>query len=132
LVVVPREVADAIVRHAREDYPNECCGLFAVDDDAVSKLYPAENIHHSPLRFEIDGLFVMRTNDEIERRGSGLGLYHSHTKSPAYPSQTDVNFAELWPGAIWLIVSLADRDAPDLRAFRIMGADVEEVELQVE
>ena len=74
----------------------------------------------------------MKTNDEIESRGSTLGLYHSHTKSPAYPSQTDVNFAELWPGAIWLIVSLADQDAPDLRAFRIDGPDVEEVELTVE
>ena len=131
-MVVPRELADAITRHAREDYPNECCGLFAVDGDAVSKLYPAENIHHSPLRFEIDGLFVMKVNDEIEANGATLGLYHSHTKSPAYPSQTDVNFAELWPGAIWLIVSLADRDAPDLRAFRITGPDVEEVELEVE
>jgi proteasome lid subunit RPN8/RPN11 len=131
LVVVPRALADAIVQHARADYPNECCGLFAVDDGAVSKLYPAENIHHSPLRFEIDGLFVMKANEEIEERGSALGLYHSHTKSPAYPSQTDVNFAELWPGAIWLIVSLADRDAPDLRAFRIDGADVDEVELTV-
>ncbi|HZO59815.1 MAG TPA: M67 family metallopeptidase [Solirubrobacterales bacterium] len=131
-MVVPREFADAIVRHAREDYPNECCGLFAVDGDAVSKLYPAENIHHSPLRFEIDGLFVMKTNDEIESNGLALGLYHSHTKSPAHPSQTDVNFAELWPGAIWLIVSLADPDAPDLKAFRITGPDVEEVELTVD
>ena len=131
-MVVPREYADAIVQHARDDYPNECCGLFAVDDDAFSKLYPAEKIHHSPLRFEIDGLFVMKTNDEIEANGSTLGLYHSHTKSPAYPSQTDVNFAELWPGAVWLIVSLADQGAPDLRAFRINGPDVEEVELAVE
>ena len=131
-MVVPRQFADAIVQHAREDYPNECCGLFAVDDGAVSKLYPAENIHHSPLRFEIDGLFVMKANEEIEERGSSLGLYHSHTQSAAYPSQTDVNFAELWPGAIWLIVSLADRDAPDLKAFTITGPDVEEVELTVE
>jgi proteasome lid subunit RPN8/RPN11 len=131
-VVVPRAFADAIVKHARDDYPNECCGLFAVDGDSVTELYPAENIHHSPLRFEIDGLFVMKTNDEIEARGSALGLYHSHTKSPAYPSQTDVNFAELWPGAVWLIVSLADRDAPDLRAYRITGPEIEEVQVTVE
>jgi proteasome lid subunit RPN8/RPN11 len=130
-VVIPREFADAITRHARADYPNECCGLFAVNGDAVTKLYPAENIHHSPLRFEIDGLFVMKTNDEIETSGATLGLYHSHTKSPAYPSQTDVNFAELWPGAIWLIVSLADQDSPDLRAFRIDGSEVEEIGLTV-
>jgi [CysO sulfur-carrier protein]-S-L-cysteine hydrolase len=131
-VVVPRAFADAVVQHARDDSPNECCGLFAIDDGAVSKLYPAENIHHSPLRFEIDGRFVLKTIEEIEARGSALGLYHSHTKSAAYPSQTDINFAELWPGAVWLIVSLADRDTPDLKAFRITGPDVEEVELAVE
>jgi proteasome lid subunit RPN8/RPN11 len=130
-VVVPSEFANAIIEHARADYPNECCGLFAVDDGAVSKLYPAENIHHSPLRFEIDGKVVLHATDDIEARGSSLGLYHSHTKSAAYPSQTDVNFAELWPGAIWLIVSLADRQTPDLRAFRITGPEVEEVELTV-
>ena len=59
-------------------------------------------------------------------------MYHSHVQSPAYPSQTDVNFAQDWPGLIWLIVSLADRDAPDLKAYRITGPDVEEVELVVE
>jgi proteasome lid subunit RPN8/RPN11 len=132
LVVVPRAFADAVVQHAREDYPNECCGLFAIDGDAVSKLYPAENIHHSPLRFEIDGRFVLKTIEDIEAQGWALGLYHSHTKSAAYPSQTDINFAELWPGAVWMIVSLADRDAPDRKAFRITGPDVEEVELTVE
>jgi proteasome lid subunit RPN8/RPN11 len=131
LVVVPRALADAVVQHARDDSPNECCGLFAIDDDAVSKLYPAENIHHSPLRFEIDGRFVLKTIEEIEAHGAALGLYHSHTKSAAYPSQTDINFAELWPGAVWLIVSLADDDAPDLKAFRITGPDVEEVALTV-
>jgi proteasome lid subunit RPN8/RPN11 len=131
-VVIGRALADEVVRHARQDYPDECCGLFAVDGESVATLYPAENIHHSPTRFEIDGKFVMKTIDEIEQQGLALGLYHSHTKSAAYPSQTDINFAELWPGAIWLIVSLADRDAPDLKAFRITGPDVEEVELTVD
>jgi [CysO sulfur-carrier protein]-S-L-cysteine hydrolase len=132
VVVIPRALADEVVEHARREYQDECCGLFAVDDGAVSKLYPAENIHHSPERFEIDGKFVMETMDDIEARGLSLGLYHSHTKSAAYPSQTDINFAELWPGTVWLIVSLANPDAPDLKAFLIAGPDVEEVELTVE
>ena len=105
--------------------------MLAIDDGAVTKLYPAENIHHSPERFEIDGKVVLQTTEDIEARGSSLGLYHSHTKSPAYPSQTDVNFAEFWPGTLWLIVSLAERDAPDLRAFWINGPKIEEVEVTV-
>ena len=131
-MVVPRALADELVEHARQDYPDECCGLFAVDGDSIATLHPAENIHHSPERFEIDGRFVLQATEDIEARGLSLGLHHSHTKSAAYPSQTDINFAELWPGVVWLIVSLADRDAPDLRAYRIDGPDVQEVELTVE
>jgi proteasome lid subunit RPN8/RPN11 len=59
-------------------------------------------------------------------------MYHSHVKSPAYPSQTDVNFAQNWPGVVWLIVSMADPEAPDLRAYRITGADIEDVPLTIE
>ena len=130
-MVIPRAFADAVVQHAQEEYPNECCGLFAVDGDVVSRLYPAENIHHSPLRFEIEGRVVLKAYEDIEGQGASVGLYHSHTQSAAYPSQTDMNFAELWPGAVWLIASLADRDAPVLKAFRIDGRDIEEVELTV-
>jgi proteasome lid subunit RPN8/RPN11 len=59
-------------------------------------------------------------------------MYHSHVKSAAYPSQTDVNFAQNWPGVVWLIVSLADREAPDLRGFKINGVEIEEVPLTIE
>ena len=131
-MVIPRALADEVVEHARREYQDECCGLFAIGDDSVSRLYPAENIHHSPERFEIDPKFVMETLGDIEAQGLSMGLYHSHTKSAAYPSQTDINFAELWPGTVWLIVSLADPAAPDLKAFLIAGPDVDEVEVRVE
>jgi [CysO sulfur-carrier protein]-S-L-cysteine hydrolase len=129
---IARSLLDQIVQHAREDSPDECCGLFAVDDGSVVAVYPAENIHHSPLRFEIDGREVIRISNEVEDRGWSLGLYHSHTRSPAYPSQTDVNFAELWPGMTWLIVSLENASDPDVRTFLIDGAEIQEVELAVE
>jgi proteasome lid subunit RPN8/RPN11 len=59
-----------------------------------------------------------------------LAIYHSHTASPAYPSQTDINLAT-YPDAIYLILSLADGEAP-LRGFRIEGEKVTEVDLSVE
>ncbi len=70
--------------------------------------------------------------DQIEADGEELvGIYHSHTNSEAYPSQTDVNLAANWPGLLWLICSLEDHDNPVVRAFRIDGSMVEEEDLDV-
>jgi proteasome lid subunit RPN8/RPN11 len=68
----------------------------------------------------------------IDHEGWALGaIYHSHTKSPAAPSQTDINLAEGWPEPVYLIVSLAEPDNPDLRGFRIVDRKVDEVELAI-
>jgi [CysO sulfur-carrier protein]-S-L-cysteine hydrolase len=132
-VRISRALADEIVAHARADLPNECCGIIASRNGAAVKVYRAHNIHQSPLRFEIDSRDLIKIYSEIEESGDELGsMYHSHTKSPAYPSQTDVNFAQDWPGLIWLIVSLADRQTPEIRAFEIKGPDIEEVELTID
>jgi [CysO sulfur-carrier protein]-S-L-cysteine hydrolase len=129
----PRALLDEIVQHARQDLPNECCGLVAAQDGVAVKVFPATNVHASPLRFEIDGREVLKVQNEIDERGWTLGsLYHSHTKSAAYPSQTDVNFAEFWPGLTWLIVSLEDPDEPSMRTFEIGSGDVSEQELEID
>jgi proteasome lid subunit RPN8/RPN11 len=68
---------------------------------------------------------------EIEKRGWQVAaIYHSHTRSPAYPSQTDVNLA-FYPDALYMIVSLQDLERPELRAFRIVDRQIDEVELAV-
>jgi proteasome lid subunit RPN8/RPN11 len=70
--------------------------------------------------------------NRIEEDGEELiGIYHSHTKSEAYPSQTDINLAEAWPDPLYLICSLADADDPVVRAFEIRDGAVEEVDLDV-
>ena len=123
---------DDILRHAREEFPNECCGVVATSNGAAAKVFRAENIHHSPTRFEIDGRHVIRMQSEADEHGWDLGsIYHSHTRTSAYPSQTDVNFAQNWPGVIWLIVSLEDSEQPSVRAFEINGGTIEERELSV-
>jgi proteasome lid subunit RPN8/RPN11 len=132
-VRIGRDLVDQIVAHARDDLPNECCGIVSTKDGGAVRVYRATNAVPSPLRFEIDPRDLIRIHTEIEDSGHELGsMYHSHVKSPAYPSQTDVNFAQNWPGVVWLIVSMADRDAPDLRGFRINGAEIEEVPLAIE
>ena len=93
-------------------------------------MHALENVVASPFRFEIDGLTLMRLIDEIEDGGEELGaIYHSHTRSAPYPSQTDLNFAALWPGVEWLIVGLAG-EAPEVRSYLIEGAAVREVPLR--
>ena len=74
----------------------------------------------SPLRFEVDGREIIRAQDAFEDEGAELGaIYHSHTRSEPYPSQTDVNFAAGWPGVEWLIVGLRRDGEPTVRSYRI-------------
>jgi [CysO sulfur-carrier protein]-S-L-cysteine hydrolase len=122
---------ERIVEHARREHPNECCGMIAVSDDRAVAVHEARNVAASPLRFEVDGLEVHRTIEAIEEGGAQLGaIYHSHTRSEPYPSQTDVNFAAGWPGVEWLIVGLGrDGGAPTVRSFRIEDGRVREVEV---
>ena len=121
---------EQIVAHALREAPNECCGLVGMrDGDAVS-VHPTENVAASPFRFEIDGLVMLRLLDELEDASAAPGLiYHSHTRSEPYPSQTDVNFAKHWPGWRWLIVGTAGGDAPEVRCYEIDGGEVREVAL---
>ena len=125
------EHIDEIVAHAREDAPDECCGLIAGRDGRSERVFRMENAAHSPLRFEVDGLEVHKTIEAIEEAGGELGaIYHSHTRSEPYPSQTDVNFAAGWPGVEWLIVGVR-RGSPDaeVRCYSIEDGRVTEIEL---
>jgi [CysO sulfur-carrier protein]-S-L-cysteine hydrolase len=128
---ISRAIYDEMVAHARTEAPNECCGMVGGRDGSASTFYPARNRFSSPMRFEIDSRDQIRINNQINDAGEALlAIYHSHPKTEAKPSQTDVNLASWWPGVIWVIASLADSE-PVLRAFEIDGSRVEEVELVV-
>jgi [CysO sulfur-carrier protein]-S-L-cysteine hydrolase len=93
---------------------------------------PAENLAASPFRFEVDGPELFRMLDAIESGGDELGaIYHSHTRSEPYPSQTDVNFSVGWPGVEWIIVGLSKTADPTVRSYLIEDGEVREVELVV-
>jgi [CysO sulfur-carrier protein]-S-L-cysteine hydrolase len=128
---ISRDLYDQIVDHAHADAPNECCGMVASSGDRAVKVYPAENAAASPLRYEIDGVEQYRIQMAIEDAGLDLGaIYHSHTRSEPYPSQTDINLA-FYPDAIYVIVGLA-AEQPDIRAFFIRDGQVTEAELVVD
>ena len=117
---------EALVSHAREEAPNECCGMLAVDDGSAVSAFPVTNIHASPLRYEMDPREMYDTLRAIEESGLELGAtYHSHTRSAPVPSQTDVNLSKLWPETPLVIVGLAGRE-PEVRAWQVEdGAPVE-------
>jgi len=128
---ISTDFLDEIVAHAREDAPNECCGLIAGTDGQATRVHRARNEFASPMRFNVHPQDLIRITTEIEDGGEELvGIYHSHPRSEAYPSQTDVNLAANWPDPLWLICSLADSE-PVVRAFSIRDGKVEEVELDV-
>jgi proteasome lid subunit RPN8/RPN11 len=132
-VRIRRDLLDSIVDHARRDAPNECCGMVASRDGAAVSVHAAENTAASPFRFEVDGIEVHRTLTGIEDAGDELGaIYHSHTRSEPYPSQTDVNFAANWPGVEWIIVGLATGDEPVVRSYLIDDGIITEVPVAVD
>ena len=121
---------DQIVAQARDEAPDECCGMIASVDGTAVAIHPAENTAHSPLRYEIDGMEQYRIQTAIEDAGHDLGaIYHSHTRSAPEPSQTDINLA-FYPDALYVIVGVAGEEA-DVRAWRIADRQVSEVELEV-
>ena len=122
---------DEMVAHARQEAPNECCGVLAGKDGRVLKLFRAVNAEASPYRYNVDPKDLLRIYRQCESQGwDFLAIYHSHTHTEAYPSPTDVGLAA-WPEALYLIVSLAHPERPVVRGFRIAERRVQEVALHV-
>lgn len=132
-MIIAAALLEQVVAHARLEAPNECCGLVATDQGRAVAVHELENLAASPLRFEVDGSKLAPLLFKIEEANQQAAIYHSHTRSEPYPSQTDVNFARWWPGYEWLIIGLEDDAEPLARSFMI-AADgvVEEVGVEID
>jgi [CysO sulfur-carrier protein]-S-L-cysteine hydrolase len=137
---LPRAIVDAIIAHARAEYPNEACGLIvgdrpAADGGIALRFEPTRNRAASPYRYEIHPDDLLRLSIETDDADHIFwGIIHSHVQSPARPSPTDIGLA-FYPDALYLLVSLAADEAdpatgePSLRAWRILDGEVFEVRL---
>lgn len=129
-MVITLSQLDVMIEQARVEFPNEACGMLASADGKVVRVYPTKNVDASPVHYTIDSAEQLRIEMEIEDQGWRLGaIYHSHTHTAAYPSKTDIGLALVpgttmpwYPDTLYIIISLADADNPDVRAFSI-GAD---------
>src|SRR3954452_21309080 len=104
--------------------------MIAAQDGQAVAVHPARNAAASPLRYEMDGMEQYKIQSAIEDAGHDLGaIYHSHTRTAPYPSQTDINLA-FYPEALYVIVGVAGEE-PDVRGFRIVDGEVSEQPLEV-
>jgi [CysO sulfur-carrier protein]-S-L-cysteine hydrolase len=128
---IARQMVEEMAAHAREEAPNECCGMIGGIDGEARTLYRATNAEASPLRYSLDAQDQFRIMRQMEEAGEELvSIYHSHTGSPAYPSQTDVNLA-LYPDAVYVIVSLQSEE-PDVRGYWIRDGEIDDAELDID
>jgi [CysO sulfur-carrier protein]-S-L-cysteine hydrolase len=129
------DMVQAMIDHARAEYPNEMCGVIVGDRPAADggrplRWEPTRNQAASPLRYEIHPEDLLRLTIATEEAGEEFwAIVHSHTHSAPRPSLTDVGLA-FYPDAIYLLVSLAD-DKPGVAAWRIVGGEIHPVELIV-
>ncbi len=133
-LALPRAVLAAMLAHVAAGYPDEACGILAGAASRVTAHFPAENAAATPRVFsEIAPEAVLAIWGELEAHGwEMLSYYHSHPDSPAYPSEHDVYWSANWPGAYYIIFSLAARDHPIVRAFLITGERVDEHRIAIE
>jgi proteasome lid subunit RPN8/RPN11 len=135
-------MVQAVIDHARAEYPNEACGLIvgsapAAEGGRAVRWVPCRNRAGSAYRYEIDPDDLLRLTLETEAADEVFwAIVHSHTHTPARPSPTDIGLA-FYPDALYILVSLSDDEAdptagtPSVRAWRIVDGGVHEVELQV-
>ena len=136
LVQIEQKFVDEMLSHAKSELPNECCGILAGPNGEVMKIYRMSNVEASPYRFSMDPGELSKVDSEAGDNGwELLAIYHSHTGSEAYPSDTDIRIAGgtagLWPDVRYVLVSLVDLTSPVVRIFDITEGQVTEEPLSV-
>ncbi|MGI8408183.1 MAG: Mov34/MPN/PAD-1 family protein, partial [Actinomycetota bacterium] len=115
---LPKRFADEMIRHCEKGRPNEACGMIASAGEKIVAHFPMANVSASPVRYGLDPREQFAVYKTLDQNGWELaGVYHSHTRTEAYPSPTYVRLAS--EDVPYLIVSLASTSA-SIRAFRIV------------
>lgn len=133
-VLLTPQIADAIVAHALGERPNEACGVVVgsaplAEGGVALRYVPCRNQAASPTRYVIHRDDLLGVLVGLDRDGGDLwGVVHSHVRSAAIPSATDIGEAT-WPAAVYLLVSLAGE--PEIRAWRIDDGEATELPLAI-
>ena len=135
MIEISDEFVLEMIEHSRLENPNECCGILAGTGGKVTKLYRIQNSTPSPYRYVMDPNEQLKAmKDADERYLNLMAFYHSHTHSPAYPSDTDIRMATEsgWVDFCYVLVSLEDSSKPDVRFFDVSAdGNVNEEEVKI-
>ena len=130
MIRISQKFIDQMIEHSKSEDPNECCGILAGSNGDISKLYKIRNASPSPYRYVMDPQEMLTSIQDADENGIDLvAFYHSHTHSPAYPSETDTRMAveSGWVDFCYVLVSLEDEDKPVVR-FYVIDSDGEVLE----
>ena len=133
MLTIDRVTCDAIVAHARRDHPDEACGVVAggVGSDRPARLIEMLNAERSPTFYRFDSVEQLKVWREMDDRGEEpVVIYHSHTATEAYPSRTDISYAQE-PNAHYVLVSTRQPDKVEFRSFRILDGTITEEPVEV-
>jgi proteasome lid subunit RPN8/RPN11 len=131
MLEIDRGFFDEMVAHGLAGFPNEACGLLAGKEGRPVKFFAMTNQDASPVSYRLDPKEQLKVFTEIDDEGWDLlGIFHTHTHSEAYPSETDLKQA-FYPEATYLVMSLSDRSNPVLRGFTMLDGEIAEREVRV-
>ena len=123
MIYITKDDYNLILSHAKNNLPEEACGLLGGvidgEDKYVKKVYLLENTDHSNEHFTMSPQAQLQSIKDMRQNGYVLlGNWHSHPASPSRPSEEDKRLA-MDTKIRYLILSLMDNDNPVLNAFII-------------
>lgn len=119
-LLLTKDVLHKVIAHARDGKPEEICGLLRGRGNYAFEVIPGRNVADDKVNnYDVDPQTLLRQFEFEERGDRMVAIYHSHPISEAYPSATDAWSAH-YPEAFYLICSLEDDHAPEVRAFRLL------------
>jgi proteasome lid subunit RPN8/RPN11 len=127
---MPHVFRDQMIEHAVRELPNECCGVLLGKEVTASQVVPMRSAPPAPDAYFMDPLQQVEVFTAMEERGESLlGIYHSHPGGPAEPSGADRQLA-FHPEVVYIIISLADQQRPELKAFVLHNRCFEEISIE--
>jgi len=131
MLVIPKNIHDDLIAHAREGFPLEVCGILGGTGETVSAIYRMTNTDASNEHFMMEPREQFTVVKDLRAKGLAmLAIYHSHPESPARPSEEDIKLA-LTPEVSYLIISLADAAATDVKSYKISSGNVLKEEIKI-
>ncbi|MDR2099737.1 MAG: M67 family metallopeptidase [Campylobacteraceae bacterium] len=130
MIKIPKNIYDAMIKHAQSKAPIEACGYLAGAGEEVKAIYEMTNADNSEEHFS----FIPQEQFDAFKDAAKLGLrliacYHSHPVTPARPSHEDIRLA-FDPNISYIIISLA-QDTPQLKSFKIKSGEAANEEVEV-